>query len=110
MVDDPTTIVSTLSIAVPNAGVLFVTFVFLKSAAGAASDVGVIVPSVIYLVKTRLLGARHTPRREAVSWQPGAVALGSEASNDLLVLLLVVTYRYAAPSGHTAHYSLSPLI
>ena len=70
---------------------------FLKSLAGAASGVGNVVPAIIYLLKTRLLGARHYPRRDAATWAPRANPLGSETSNDLLVLLLVLVYSTIAP-------------
>lgn len=96
-IDHPDTIPDTLGTAVPSVSVLFITFVTLKCLAGAASGVGNVVPAVIYLLKTRLLGARHYPRRDAATWAPRATALGSETSNDLLVLLLVLVYSTIAP-------------
>jgi hypothetical protein len=49
------------------------------------------------MLKTRVLGARRTPRREAAAWAPHAASLGSEASDVLLVLLLSLVFSTVAP-------------
>jgi hypothetical protein len=78
MVDNPTGIFSLLATSVPQTSRFFISFVALKALGGAASDVSCVVKCAIYMLRTRLLGARRTPRAEAAAWAPSATSLGSE--------------------------------
>jgi len=97
MVDHPAGIFSLLGTTVPQTSRFFISFIALKALGGAASDVGCVVASAVYMLKTRVLGARRTARREAAAWAPHSASLGSEASDVLLVLLLTIVFSTVAP-------------
>ena len=100
MIDHPTGILSLLASTVPQTSRFFISFVALKALGGAASEVGCLSACAMYLLRTRALGARRTPRREAAAWAPKAASLGSELSENILVLLLVVVFSTIAPLVH----------
>jgi hypothetical protein len=100
MIDHPTGIVSLLGTTVPQTSRFFMAFIALKAMGGAASEVGCVTKCALYMLHTRLLGGRRTPRREAAVWAPHATALGSEVSDILLVALLSVIFSTIAPLMH----------
>jgi hypothetical protein len=100
MIDHPTGIVSLLGTSVPGTSRFFMSFIALKALGGAASDVGCLTKSAMYMLRTRLLGGRRTPRREAAVWAPHATSLGSEVSDILLVALLAIIFSSIAPLMH----------
>ena len=97
LVDHPAGAFTLLGTTVPRTSRFFITFIALKALGGAASDVGCVVACAVYMLKTRVLGARRTPRREAAAWAPHSASLGSEASDVLLVLLLSLVFSTVAP-------------
>ena len=100
MIDNPPGIFGLLATTVPQTSRFFISFIALKALGGAASEVSCVVKCVMYLLHTRVLGARRTPRREAAAWAPHASALGSDLSDILLVLLLVIIFSTIAPLVH----------
>ncbi len=97
VIDHPPGLFTTLATTIPQTSRFFMSFVALKAIGGAASEVSCVLKCLIYLLKTRLLGARRTQRREAAAWAPHATSLGSTASDTLLVLMLCIIFSTIAP-------------
>ncbi|KAF6764352.1 hypothetical protein DFP72DRAFT_871593 [Ephemerocybe angulata] len=96
LLNNPTSIPSTLAQGLPKASTFFLTYIILQGLAGAAGGFLQIVRLIVYYVKLVLLGS--TPRNiYAIKYTPGSVAWGTLFPGITLITVIGLAYSIISP-------------